>query len=303
VIRTNRARLVILALSMATLWVAVSPSDASPTLVRGATSAPASPSCGPTLLKKASGGYWQCTLAEEFNGTTLNRRLWVPVTTADSGFHSGPECFVDSPNNMSVGNGVMTLTVRKEAAPFTCRSPFGDYKTQYTSEQISTFRNWAQAYGRFEVRAKVPNTPKPGLQTSLWLWPDKPEKYGPWPIAGEIDIAEMYSWVNDRAIPFVHYNNYLDPDVTNNYCFVRDLGQFHTYTVEWTKDTLTFMYDGRTCLVDNWKPSAPQSKPQPFDQPFIVALTQLLGVGNNAFDPNKTPLPASTQVDYVRVWK
>jgi hypothetical protein len=48
---------------------------------------------------------------------------------------------------------------------------------------------------------------------------------------------------------------------------------------------------------------APQTKPQPFDQPFIIALTQLLGVSNNAFDPAKTPLPASTQVDYVRVWK
>ena len=39
------------------------------------------------------------------------------------------------------------------------------------------------------------------------------------------------------------------------------------------------------------------------DQPFIVSLTQALGVGTNAFDPSTTPLPATTQIDYVRVWK
>jgi beta-glucanase (GH16 family) len=226
----------------------------------------------------------------------------VPITTAASGFHSGPECFVDSPNNVSVANGVLTLTVRKEAAPFTCTSPQGDYQTQYTSEQVATYGTFAQAYGRFEVRAKVPGTSIPGLQSSFWLWPDNQTKYGGWPLSGEIDIAEMYSAFNDRAIPFVHYNNYQDPYVTNNYCMVSDLGQFHTYTVEWTTEMLTFTYDGQTCLVDNWNPMSPQTKPQPFDQPFIVALTQLLGVSNNSFDPNATPLPASTQVDYVRVW-
>jgi hypothetical protein len=42
---------------------------------------------------------------------------------------------------------------------------------------------------------------------------------------------------------------------------------------------------------------------QPFDQPFMVVLTQALGITTNEFDPATTPLPATTQVDYVRVWK
>ena len=267
------------------------------------TTPPSGPTCGAQQLPKATGGSWQCTFDDEFNGTSLNRGVWVPITTAASGFHSGPECFVDSPNNVSVANGALTLTVRQEATPFTCSSPSGAYTTQYTSEQVSTYGTFAQAYGRFEVRAKVPNTPIPGLQESFWLWPQNQVKYGAWPLSGEIDIAEMYSWVNDRAIPFVHYNNWLDPNVTNNYCMISYVGQFHTYAVEWTPQTLTFIYDGQTCLVDSWNPMSPQVKPAPFDQPFIVALTQLLGVQNNAFDPTTTPLPASTQVDYVRVWK
>jgi beta-glucanase (GH16 family) len=254
-------------------------------------------------LPKATGGSWTCTLDEEFNGTKLNRQLWVPQDTVTSGFHSGPECLVDSPNNISVANGLLTLTARKEAKPFDCSSAKEQFTTQYTSGEVSTYSKFSQAYGRFEVRAKLPATSIKGLQESLWLWPDDPTHYGAWPLSGEIDIAEIYSQYNDRAIPFVHYNNYLDTKVTNNACMISDVSQFHTYAVEWTPSSLTFIYDGRTCLVDQWSSLAPQADPQPFDKPFIVALSQVLGVGTNAFNPATTPLPATTQIDYVRVWK
>jgi hypothetical protein len=49
-------------------------------------------------------------------------------------------------------------------------------------------------------------------------------------------------------------------------------------------------------------PSNVQS-PAPFNQPFFVALTQALGVGSNAYNPALTPLPATTTIDYMRVWK
>jgi beta-glucanase (GH16 family) len=319
--RTSRRRfVVVLCAGLVASWLAAQPMDAaqlklrlrlqlrpttstsSSTTSTTSTTLPSNQSCA--ALPKAGGGYWQCTFDEEFSGSTLDRSIWVPITTAASGFHSGPECFVDSPNNVAVGGGVLRLTVRREAAPFTCTSPAGDYQTQYTSEQVATYGTFSQTYGRFEVRARVSNTAVPGLQSSLWLWPNNPTKYGQWPSSGEIDIAEMYSAFNDRVIPFVHYNNWLDLNATNNYCLVSDLGQFHTYAVEWTPQSLTFIYDGRTCLVDTWLPLPPQVKPQPFDSPFMVALTQLLGVTNNAFDPaNPPPLPASTVVDYVRVWK
>jgi hypothetical protein len=54
--------------------------------------------------------------------------------------------------------------------------------------------------------------------------------------------------------------------------------------------------------VDNYQPSNVSSA-APFDQPFFIALTQALGVGTNALDPSSTPLPATTSIDYVRVWK
>src|SRR5436853_6435333 len=107
-------RRVLLAVVLASLCIAVvAPIHAAP---QPTEVAPSSPTC--LAMPKTSGGLWQCTLDEEFDGTTLNRKLWVPITTAESGFHSGPECLIDSPNNVSVADGVLTLTGRKEAAPF-----------------------------------------------------------------------------------------------------------------------------------------------------------------------------------------
>jgi len=261
------------------------------------------PDCGGTTVLKADGTPWHCTFDDEFDGTTLDP-AWVPQETATSGFTSGTECVVDSPDNISVGDGVLHLTARQEDAPFTCPDPNGDFTTQYTSASVSTTGTFSQTYGRFEVRAAFPHVTVPGVQETLWLWPDDPFRYGYWPWSGEIDFAEAYSQYPDRVIPFVHYApGFWDWNSTNNYCLVQDIWAFHTYEVEWTPETITIRFDGQTCLVDDWGPAPPLVKPQPFDQPFFVALTQALGQNGNAFDPSTTPLPATTQVDWVRVWK
>jgi beta-glucanase (GH16 family) len=259
--------------------------------------------CG-ARIKKADGTYWECTFIEDFDGDALDGSRWIAQQTANSSFTSGVECNMDSPDNVWVGDGALHLTARKEAEPFTCQDPKGDFTTQYTAGSVSTFQRWSQAYGRFEVRATFPATAVKGLQSAIWLWPDNPTKYGSWPTSGEIDIAEEYSLNSDRVIPYIHYTPWGgDAKATNNYCLIADVGEFHTYVAEWTTKTISIIYDGKVCTIDNWNPALPLMKPQPFDQPFMVALTQALGLGKNAFDPAVTPLPATTEVDYVHVWK
>jgi beta-glucanase (GH16 family) len=277
--------------------------QATTTTAAPATTAPAGLPCGGSL-PKAGGGTWECSWSDEFDGTSLDGSKWIAQQTATSGFTQGGGCFVDSPANVSVGGGTLRLTARKEAAPFTCKDPsHGDFTTQYTTASVSTYARFSQTFGRFEVRAKLPPVFVKGLQTSFWLWPDNALKYGAWPRSGEIDIAEIYTQYPDRAIPYIHYvPSFLDWNVTNNYCLIKDISAFHTYAVEWTTDTITIIYDGKTCLVDDWDPAG-LVKPAPFDHPFMVALTQALGMTTNAFDPAVTPLPATTQVDYVRVWE
>jgi hypothetical protein len=263
---------------------------------------PAPDACG-SRIAKGTGGYWECTFSDDFDGTSLDRSKWVPQRTDQSGYLNGPAaCFVDSPENVSVSGGSLRLTARREPAPIGCGPAF---TTEYTSGMVTTaMGRFSQAYGRFEIRAKVPPARVRGLQTALWLWPTDAARYGAYPGSGEIDIAEMYSLHPDRAIPYIHYRaDALDPNVTNTGCMISDLSAFHTYTLEWTATSMKISYDGRTCLFDHWVPASPLTGSQPFDQPFFISLTQALGVGTNEFDPATTPLPATTTVDYVRVWK
>jgi len=260
--------------------------------------------CGGVALVKSTGSAWSCTFDDEFDGTGLDRAKWSSAGTAETGLTAGGGCFVDAPDTIAVGGGVLSLSVRKEAAPFTCHSPKGDFTTQFAAGQLSTSGHFAQAYGRFAVRAKFPATTIAGLQSSLWLWPQNAFAAG---VSGEIDIAEEYSQYADRAIPYLHY--LYDPRTTNLgtglnvptnvNCLVRDVNAFHEYAVEWSPGTLRILFDGRTCLLDRYL-SLGKS---PFDQPFFVALTQTLGIQTNAYQPGRTPLPATMQVDWVRVWK
>lgn len=259
-------------------------------------------SCGFSIVREFIPGLWRCTFADDFNGGTLDASKWIVPLTSTSGYRSGDECYVDNAENVSVSGGHLNLTARREVAPFTCVSPFGNYTTQNTSGTVSTWGKFSQAYGRFEIRARFPDAKVAGLQSALSLYPQD-LKYGAWPASGEIDIAETYSEYPDRVIPYLHYvQPAYDPTVTNTDCLIKDVSAFHTYAAVWSPTSITITYDGATCLVHKWNPAAPLKSPAPFDQPFIVFLTQALGIGDNAFDPATTPLPATTQIDYVHVW-
>jgi beta-glucanase (GH16 family) len=296
------------ALLMASLALLV-PASVGPGEGTSAASAPspalaAASGCGTQQIPKPGGGYWACSFADHFSGTALNTAKWARMVTAESGFKNGPECYLATGNSVRVANGALVLTVARTAASFRCDSPRGDYISQYTGGSISTYRKFSQTYGRFEIRARFPAVTVPGLHSAIWLWPQA-QTYGSlWPSSGEIDVGEFYTTYPDRVIPAVHYlGDALDPNKLNNYCYVTRPQDFHTYRLTWTAQAIRIEYDGKLCLLnDNWRPLL-QSKPQPFDHPFVINLTQSLGILLNAFRPNETPLPASMYVDYVRVWR
>ena len=271
---------------------------------------PTGASCGgqPTLV--SDGSTWTCSFDSEFTGTSLDTKQWTPITTAGSGYISGlTACFVNSPNNISVGNGYLSLTARKESAPFYCKMPVGGFITQYTSGTISTYGLFSQTYGRFDVRAKVPAATIAGLQSSFWLVPQNETVRG---IAarrnrhrGDLQRVpdtghphhplQLRPGHHQRPRPIPTWSP-ITPAPSNP-------AQFNDYVVEWTPTTISMIYNGKTCLVDHWIPSAPLTGNQPFNQPFFINLTQALGVWTNNFNPWITPLPATTEIQYVRGWK
>jgi beta-glucanase (GH16 family) len=278
------------------------------------TSPQTAPTCGNEPLPPDPGGVrWTCSFDDEFDSTTgdassLNTSWWTPQQTATSGFASGPSgyeaCYVDLSDNISVSGGALHLTVRKESTPFQC----GALTTQYTSGMVSTGSRFDQSYGRFEVRALLPQTVLPGLQETLWLYPQN-LTYGPWPASGEVDFAEFYSLLSVLDVPYIHYNydaSITDllshTNITTADCPINP-AQYNNYAVTWEPGSFTITINGATCLIDKYQANGGLSATAPFDQPFFIALTQGLGIGTNAYDPSLTPLPATTSIDYVRAWR
>jgi beta-glucanase (GH16 family) len=286
------------------------PATASATVdVHNTTSAPR---CGGEVpAPPPTGGQWTCTFDDEFNDSTgdpdsLNRSWWTPQVSATSDFTTGSSgnqvCYEDSPNNVSVSGGALHLTVEKESAPFSCG---GLFTTQFTGGMVSTGGKFDQTYGRFEVRALLPQSVLPGLQETLWLYPQNPT-YGAWPASGEIDFAEFYSLYSVFDVPFVHYNyDSSDPVTDTNHdttdCTINP-AQYNDYAVVWQPGRLTMSLNGTTCLIDNYVPDGGLSATAPFDQPFFIVLSQALGINANAYDSLLTQLPATLSIEYVRSW-
>ena len=207
-------------------------------------------------------------------GSELNRSVWMPQTIFRSGSPTAWTCYVDDPSVLSVHDDALHLTVRKLPEPQPCAGQ-KNALTPYVAGMVSTYRLFSQQYGRFEARIKNTATTAPGLQESFWLWPDDRYNTAVWPAAGEIDIAETYSQYPDLAVPFLHYtwndNGGPVPGLNTAWDCVAHRGEYNTYTLEWTATRLEIKVNGTTCLVNT-------SGDPAFEKPYIVALTQLLGV-------------------------
>jgi beta-glucanase (GH16 family) len=279
------------------------------TAVRGVVSssrtvAAAVPSdaCG-TRPRKPDGSYWACTFDDEFNGTSLDRTKWVPQTVFSSGNYLGAfACYFDDPSVVSVSGGTLNLSVRKVATAQTCQYPgLPIGSTQYLAGMVSTYHLFSQRYGRFEARLKTTATSQPGLQEEFWLWPDDRDPLGqlPWPLNGEIDVAETYSQYPTLDIPFLHYglldNGGPIPGTNTAWNCTAQRGVFNTYTLEWTPSKIQIFVNGQSCLVNTSGDSA-------FAKNYILDFTQALGYGTNSY-VGTAPMPATMNVDYVKVWQ
>lgn len=296
----------------------------------GAPAAAAVTCGGETPPPKANGVAWVCTFDDEFSSLLLNAH-WVAQLTSNSSYTTGLSpyrvCYQKNSKTIAQSNGVLKLSVVKQAKPFTCTDPSGSFSTSYSGGMVSTYNTFSQLYGRFSVRALLPNTTVPGLQETLWLWPTNDLKYaatGPAKCepSGEIDFAEMYSLYPNSNIPFLHYcqdANYPPNWTTNTNVYTAypppnnqpgmdctmDHTQFNIYTVVWQQGQIALYVNGKTCVIDNYH-AMNLASPAPFDQPFFIALTQALGIPDAKGPGNgptaSTPLPATTQIDYVRIW-
>jgi beta-glucanase (GH16 family) len=273
------------------------------------------PCSGGTPSEPAPSGSWHCTFDDEFNGTSLDPSKWAVMTTYASAYRTGPlfhqVCYINDPSTVSESGGFLDLSVVQTQQPYACQGTYQSAgQTDVVGGMVISYHLFSQQYGYFEVRAAMPATTTPGLQETLWLYPENETLYGPWPDSGEIDYGEFFSEYPNNDVPAVHYpGSKSDPNAESNTCVhagQSPSGQFHTYGLMWTPTTLTAYYDGVPCITDTYGPyvNGPDTAPAPFNQPFFLALTSALGSTNgDQYRPGVTPLPATMQVDYMRVWQ
>ena len=284
-------------------FVVAMPDRKAPT---GPTTPPTASNPAPTLYddcgarpRKADGSAWACTFHDDFNGTALDRTKWVPQTVFSTGTTEVHTCYRDDPSNVNVANGALNLTLLRLDAPAPCALNFFT-PTDLQSGMVSTYHLFSQKYGRFEARLKNTATAYPGLAEGFWMWPDdRVPSTETWPTAGEIDIAETFATAPDKVAQTLHYSADLTGmklGVNWNVCTAHR-GEWNTYTLDWTPTRMEFFVNGTSCFVNT-------SGDPAFQKAYIINLTQGIGPTEMGNMPVAgTPIPATLQVDYVRVWQ
>ncbi len=259
---------------------------------------------------------WQIAFEDNFDGSTLDSSKWN-IQTGDGcpdlcGWGNN-ELQHYSADNISVANGVLNITGRREA------------DGSYTSARINTLGKFDFRYGRVEVRARIPSGQ--GIWPAIWMLHSNQEIYGPWPWGGEIDIMEGFNYGvggNFSTSSTTHYGLPIPP--FNGTSSRTELAasadvNFHVYALEWERDRLRFYIDDthfQTQTSDNWYTYYPADEdglydpfgtytlgPEgaPFDQPFHLLLNFAIG-GNPVGRPDaSTVFPQTFEIDYVRVYE
>jgi beta-glucanase (GH16 family) len=242
---------------------------------------------------------WQLTWSDEFNalnGSAPNPAKWNIVTGGRGFGNNELEIYTSRPANVHQQEGNLVITAQKE--DLTGRD---GVLRHYTSARVNTQGLFAQKYGRFEARIKLPAGK--GIWPAFWLLGDSHETNN-WPNCGEIDILEtigapdiMYSTIHGPG-----YSGHKGPSTK----YVLPPGEavndaFHIYAIEWSPKDLKFFFDGRL-IVERTPADLPPGTKWVYDHPFYILFNLAIG-GNWPGNPDvSTTFPQQMLVDYVRVY-
>lgn len=192
--------------------------------------------------------------------------------------------------NARVENGNLVIEARKENV--------GD--KNYSSARLLTKNKASWTYGRFEIRAKVPNGR--GIWPAIWmLSANEPLR---WPDDGELDIMEEVGFDPNVIHATVHNKAYNGANglQKGSQIVINDADDsFHVYSMEWTANKVSFAVDGNIYFVYS-DPGVPGT--WPYSNNFFMILNVAVGGnwgGQKGIDDSA--FPQQMLVDYVRVYQ
>jgi beta-glucanase (GH16 family) len=246
-------------------------------------------------------GQWLLTWSDEFNGPDHSRpdpAKWHFSIGGNGWGNRELEYYTDRQENSFLRGGNLVIRAMNE------RFTGPDRVTRdYTSARLTTKGLFAQAYGRFEARIKIPRGQ--GMWPAFWLLGDT-SGAAPWPACGEIDIMENVGKEPSSIHGSMHGPGYSGSRAyTSTYKLpggIRFADDFHVFAIEWEPRAVRFYVDGEWYAT--FTPSRlPPGMKWVFDHPFYIVLN--LAVGGDWPGPpdSTTAFPQEMLVDYVRAYK
>ena len=241
--------------------------------------------------------YW----SDEFEGETLDTTYWNYLYGTgyggnDNGWGNNELQYYRA-ENTTIEDGALVITARREN--------FEDRK--YTSSRLTTDDKREFAFGRWDVRARLPIGR--GIWPAIWmLGADFPEGTG-WPMCGEIDIMEYLGHRPTTVFGTVHYGsgfgeNYRYRGDSTELKGTRPLTDaFHLFSIDWRRDTIDWLVDNERFARFTAADAAASGQPYPFNDPHYLLLNLAVG-GDWPGNPDETTqFPQRLEVDYVRLYR
>jgi beta-glucanase (GH16 family) len=248
---------------------------------------------------------WTLVWSDEFNGpngSPVDASKWVTETGGGGWGNDELESYTNRTQNAYQQDGNLVVKVLREK--FTGSDGIA---RDYTSARLKTLGKFAQAYGRFEARIKIPRGQ--GIWPAFWMMGDDTEKAG-WPTGGEIDIME-----NIGKEPALIHGTIHGPGYSGEHGISAPAGvsgspepgkpvadDFHLFSVEWEPNVIRFYIDAHLYATRTPADLPPGTK-WVYNHPFFLLLNVAVG-GDWPGNPDAfTVFPQSMLVDYVRVYR
>jgi beta-glucanase (GH16 family) len=158
----------------------------------------------------------------------------------------------------------------------------------YTSGIITTQETFAQQYGLFTIRVKLPKGQ--GFWPAFWMLPVKPD------YPTEIDVFEMLGGDSTKIYMSNHWKDATGENQKSTISFQGPdfSAGFHTFSLLWSPNLLIWYVDGvEQNRTDQGVPN----------QPMFLLVNLAVG-GQWPGNPDQTTVfPNSMQIDYIRVFK
>jgi beta-glucanase (GH16 family) len=243
---------------------------------------------------------WTLTWSDEFDGpdgSAVDPAKWTHDVGGTGWGNQEREYYTDGSQNAVQQGGDLVVTATPDgAAQYTCW--YG--ACLYTSARLKTQGLFAQQYGRFETRARLPSGQ--GLWPAVWMLGSNIDTVS-WPACGEIDFLETVGTDITENHGSLHAPSF-NPTATYTLPNGAKLSDaFHTFAIEWAPDTIAFYVDDNLYETRTPADLGDGGGTWEFEHPFFLIVNVAVG-GTWPGDPDSTTtFPQTLQVDWIRVYE